>query len=170
MSVKWIVLTCAACALIAGAGLQAAQASALHPPAALDGAIELREVNSLAGLPTGIRTGTFALPGGRKAVGWVLAEPGGRWNPTDVIVDASLPGRRMSVALCDASICALSYERGGIAHVFYVAAFARNGGAWKLEWLARGNRTIADANALRTLMRTRSAAGYQDDPDPARDY
>lgn len=170
MNVKSIVLTCAACALIAVAGLKA-QAAALHPPAALAGAIgEMREVNSLGGLPTAIRTGIFALPGGGKAGGWVLAEPGGRWNPTDVIVDASLPGRRMSVALCDASVCALSYERGGIAHVFYVAAFARNGAAWKMDWLAQGNRTIADANALRALLRTRSAAGYQDDPNPDRDY
>ena len=160
-----------ACVFAAGARPCVAQNATLHPPAALTAALrELREVDTLGGLPATIRAGTFALPGGEKAGGWVLAEPGSRWNATDAIVDTSLPGRRMVVALCNASRCALSYERGGIAHVYFVAAFVRNGTAWKMEWLGQGNRTTATASALATLLRTGSATGYQDDPNPGRDY
>jgi hypothetical protein len=160
-----------ACVLAAGARPCVAQSSTLHPPAALIAALgELHEVDTLGGLPTAIRGGTFALTGDGKAVGWVLAEPGGKWNPTDTIVDTSLPGRRMIVALCNASACALSYERGGIAHVYFVAAFVRNGAAWKMDWLGQGNRATATASALATLLRTRSATGYHDDPNPGRDY
>jgi hypothetical protein len=163
MTIAWV--------LVPTAGRSVAQSAALNPPPAIvDALVALREVDSLGGLPTEIRAGTFALPGGGKANGWVLAEPGGKWNPTDTIVDTSLPGSRMIVALCDASACALSYERGGIAHVYFVAAFVRDGATWKMEWLGRGNRSIATANALAALLRTRRAAGYQDDPHPGRDY
>lgn len=161
----------ATCAIAASALPGAAQSTALHPPAAIVAALgELREVDSLAGLPAAIRGGTFTLPGGEKASGWVLAEPGGKWNATDSIVDPSLPGMRMTVALCGASACALSYERGGIAHVFLVATFVRQGATWKMTWLAWGNHSIADANALATFLRSSSVPGYHDDPHPGRDW
>jgi len=169
--VKLRAVTFAACVIAVTVRPSVAQSATLHPPAALVAVLgTLREADSLGGLPAQIRAGTFGLPGDGKAGGWVLAEPGGRWNPTDTIVDTSLPGRRMIVALCDASACALSYERGGIAHVYFVAAFVRNGAAWKMEWLAQGNRSTATANALAALFRTRYATGYQDDPHPGRDY
>jgi len=168
--VKSILLTCAACVVSALAVPAGAQGVALHPPAALVAAAgELRPIGTLGDLPANIRTGVFTLPGGEKAGGWVLAEPGGRWNPTDTIVDPSLPSRRMIVALCNASLCALSYERGGIAHVYYVAGFARTGSAWKLEWLASGNHSIVGASALAAFLRAPSSSGYRDDPNPGRD-
>ncbi len=160
-----------ACVLAMSARPCVAQNATLHPPGALVAALgELSQADSLAALPAPIRAGTFALPGGEKAGGWVLAEPGGRWNATDVVVDTSLPGRRMIVALCDASACALSYERGGIAHVYFVAAFVRDGTSWKMNWLAQGNRPVSTANAVTALLRTRSVPGYQDDAHPGRDY
>lgn len=161
----------AAYAVAASTSQSVAQSASLHPPASLvASAGELHAVEALDELPVAILAGSFSLPGGGKASGWVLAAPGAAWNPTDVIVDASLPGRRMIVALCGASACALSYERGGIAHVYYVAGFARAGSSWKMQWLAWGNRPLATAAALRDLLHTRSASGFHDDPHPGRDF
>ena len=49
-----------------------------------------------------------------------LAEPGGKWNATDVIMDTSLPGKRLIWAAAADGYYVVHYERGGIAHTFHV--------------------------------------------------
>jgi hypothetical protein len=143
----------------------------IHPPSALVKVLgQLSEIGTLAGLPEPIRSGTFVLPGGGKAAGWKLAAPGGAWNATDAIVDPSLPGRRMIFAACDDGACVLHYERGGIAHMYYVMTLARDAGAWKLTWLGTGHPAFANYGTLKAALVRGSAPYYFDDPDPRRDF
>jgi hypothetical protein len=135
----------------------------LAPPANVMAAFwTLHEIDTLAGLPAEIREGKFTLPGGKPLGGWVLAAPGGAWNATDAITDPSLPGRRLHFAGCNASICVLHYERGGIAHINEVVTLVRHDGAWKATWMAYGGPPMKDLAALRALLENRSSASYSD--------
>jgi hypothetical protein len=122
----------------------------------------LHEIDTLQGLPADIRAGKFTLPSGKPLGGWVLAAPGGAWNATDSVVDPSLPGRRLHFAGCNASMCVLHYERGGIAHIHLVVTLVRQNGAWKATWMAYGQPAMKDLVALRALLENRSSADYSD--------
>jgi hypothetical protein len=148
-----------------------AENTTLHPPAAvIQSLAQLREIDSLAGLPAEIRRGVFGLPGGTQSKGWELAAPGGAWNATDSIVDPSLPGRRMIFALCNADICVLHYERGGIAHMYLVMTLVRKGDEWMATWLAYGHPGAANVQGLKSLLQNRSSLDYHDDTDARLDY
>src|SRR5688572_6972267 len=49
-----------------------------------------------------------------------LALPGEKWQPADVIHDASLPRKRLIWAAVSAHYHVLHYERGGRGHSFHV--------------------------------------------------
>jgi len=49
-----------------------------------------------------------------------LAEPGQKWEATDVITDAALPRKRLIWAATDGEHYVVHYERGGRAHSFHV--------------------------------------------------
>src|SRR5437870_10083441 len=49
-----------------------------------------------------------------------LAEPGQKWEATDVITDASLPRKRLIWAATDAEYYVVYYERGGRGHSCHV--------------------------------------------------
>ncbi len=148
-----------------------AEKTTLHPPPAVIQSLGgLREIDTLAGLPAPIRRGEFALPGGAQSRSWALAAPGTAWNATDAVIDPSLPGRRMIVAACDAAICVLHYERGGIAHIYLIMALTRNGSEWKAIWLAYGHPGAENLAALETLLKNRSSLDYHDDTNARIDY
>ena len=67
-----------------------------------------------------------------------LAEPGGKWNATDVVVDTTLPSKRLIWAAVGGDYYVVHYERGGIAHTFHilVANLAKNEA--KAVWSAVG--------------------------------
>jgi hypothetical protein len=143
----------------------------LHPPLpVLQSLQRLHEIGSLDGLPADIRRGHFALPDGTKAPGWTLASPGGAWNATDSIIDPSLPGRRLIFAACDATICLLHYERGGIALIDLVMSLTRERDGWKATWLAYGHPPAKNLDALRALLQNRSTLLYHDDTNTRIDY
>jgi hypothetical protein len=143
----------------------------LHPPAQVMKSLEqLRETDSLGGLPDAIRQGTFTLPDGTNAKGWKLAAPGAAWNSTDSIIDPSSPGRRLIFAANNATICVLHYERGGIALIDLVMSLTRRGDSWRVTWLAYGHPPAKNLDALRELLRNHSALIYHDDPSPHIDY
>ena len=84
-----------------------------------------------------------------------LAEPGGKWNATDSIIDPSLPGKRLIWAAIGGDYYVVHYERGGIAHTFHVliARFKKNDTDAKLVWQAVGGPFedyTAFINGLRT--------------------
>jgi hypothetical protein len=153
----------AAALLAAFAAPALASKPALNPPASVLAEFSrLRPIDTLDGLPPDIRNGRFVAPDGKKLDGWVLAAPGGAWNATDVVVDASLPGRRLHFAGCDETTCVLHYERGGIAHVHLVMTLVQKNGRWKATWIAYGQPALKDLAAVRDLLENRSAASYSD--------
>ena len=48
-----------------------------------------------------------------------LAEPGQKWEMTDVITDDKLPTKRFVWAVTDGEYYVVHYERGGYAHSFH---------------------------------------------------
>ena len=65
-----------------------------------------------------------------------LAEPGQKWNATDVITDPTLPGKRLIWAAISGDYNVVHYERGGIAHTYHilVANLANNDAKPKVAW------------------------------------
>ena len=70
----------------------------------------------------------------------IFAEPGGKWNATDSIIDPSLPGKRLIWAAIGGDYYVVHYERGGIAHTYHilVANLANNDAKPKVAWSAVG--------------------------------
>ena len=106
-------------------------------------------VTSVRGLPIGVRDGLQAL---FKSSFLDIAEPGAEYRATNVIVDRSLPTRRLVMAACSIDHCLAYYERGGIAIGRYVAVFHWTTAATRFEWggIAPGG--------LRTIDELRKAA------------
>ena len=160
---RLIAFAAATLALAAFAAPAFAARQALNPPAAVLSAWgALKEIDTLAGLPADVRNGNFTAPDGKKLGGWVLAAPGGAWTETDVVTDASLPGRRLHFAGCDATLCVLHYERGGIAHIHLVMTLVRTNGQWKATWIAYGQPAMKDLAELHALLENRSTASYSE--------
>jgi hypothetical protein len=69
-----------------------------------------------------------------------LAEPGQKWNATDVIMDPALPGKRLIWAAVGGEYYVVHYERGGIAHTFHVlvAKLTKDDTKPKVVWRAVG--------------------------------
>lgn len=91
---------------------------------------QFHEVHSTGDLPPAV----VALCGDK------IAEPGGKWNATDAILDATLPGKRLIWGAIGGDYYVVHYERGGIAHSFHVlvAKLAKNEAKPKLAWCAVG--------------------------------
>jgi hypothetical protein len=100
---------------------------------ALQDASRFHEIHSTRDLPPPI----VALCAGDKNN---LAEPGGKWNPTDVVVDTTLPSKRLIWAAVGGDFYVVHYERSGIAHTFHilVANLAKNDVKPKVVWSAVG--------------------------------
>jgi hypothetical protein len=100
---------------------------------ALENVARFHEVHTTGDLPGPIIT---LCAGDKKN----LAEPGGKWNATDSIIDPTLPGKRLIWGAIGGDYCVVHYERGGIAHTFHVlvARFAKNDADAKLVWKALG--------------------------------
>ena len=103
------------------------------------------EVHSTSDLPPAIVT----LYGGK------IAEPGGKWNATDSIIDPTLPGKRLIWAAVGGDYYVIHYERGGIAHTYHilVAKVTKDCAKPKAVWRAMGGpfkNYAAFVEALRT--------------------
>ena len=87
-------------------------------------------VTSIRGLPLGVRDGLQTLFGTQTLD---IAEPGTEFQSTDVIVNPTLPIRRLAVAGCSTDHCLVYYERGGIARTWLVALFHWTPAATRFE-------------------------------------
>lgn len=87
-------------------------------------------VTSIRGLPLGVRDELQTLFGGRLDI----AEPGDRFQSTDVMTTPNLPIRRLAVAGCSIEHCLVYYQRGGIAFTWRVSLFHWTPAATRLEW------------------------------------
>jgi hypothetical protein len=88
-------------------------------------------VTSIRGLPLGVREGLQTLFGSRTLD---IAEPGAKFQVTDVILEPNLPIRRLVVAGCSTDHCLVYYERGGADHTWRVALFHWTPEATRFEW------------------------------------
>jgi hypothetical protein len=150
--------------IIASLALAATVASAsLTPPSLLTSqAGSLKQIDRLAGLPQPIVAGAFTVDG-TPAKGWEMSDPGGPFNATDVVSPGSTaPGRRLLFGACNASVCAVVYERGGIAHFYELLAFAPSGSSWKVIWNARGPKPLANLAALQAMLAHPASSNWQD--------
>ena len=105
-------------------------------------------VTSIRGLPLGVRDGLQTLFGSGALN---IAEPGAKFQVTDVVVEPNLPIRRLVAAGCSADHCLVYYERGGIAHTWQAALFHWTPAATRFEFGG-----MAPAN-LRTIDQVKSA-------------
>ena len=106
-------------------------------------------VTSIRGLPLGVRDELQTL---FRSQTLDIAEPGARFQVTDVIVDPNLPIRRLVAAGCSIDHCLVYYERGGIAHTWQVALFHWTPAATRFEWGGIAPRGLASIDAVRTAV------------------
>jgi hypothetical protein len=127
-------------------------ASQTAPTAALSEALRahvkderFQVVTSIRGLPLGVRDALQTLFGSQTLD---IAEPGEKFQVTDVIGNSELPIRRLVAAGCSPDYhCLVYYERGGIAHTWQVALFQWTPDATRFEWggtAPAGLKTIDD--------------------------
>ncbi len=88
-------------------------------------------VTSVRGLPLGVRDGLQKLFGSERLD---IAEPGAKFQRTDVVEDPDLPNRRMIAAGCTIEYCLIYYERGGTTQTWHVALFHWTPDATRFEW------------------------------------
>ena len=71
-----------------------------------------------------------------------IAEPGQKWESTDVISDPTLPRKRLIWGAMDGENYVVHYERGGRGHSFHVlvATFKKGDTKPKKTWRGVGNR------------------------------
>ena len=110
-------------------------------------------VTTVAALPASVREGLAQLFGETLK----MADPGARFQTTDVLGPEKLPFRRLIAAGCSADHCLVHYEKGGFAHLYYVTVF-RNAGAdakgAKFEWGGSTGGGLANVDAVKEALVT----------------
>jgi hypothetical protein len=117
----------------------------------LEDAARFREVHTSTNLPALVRL--FCADGNGR-----LAEPGQKWQVTDVIKDKALPRKRLIWAATEGGLYVVHYESGGIGHGYHVlvARLKQQDTKAEVVWHAVGKRlkdyrAFLDALALNTL-------------------
>ena len=126
------------------------------PPVALSGALRAHVegevfgiVTSIRGLPLGVRDELQTLFGSQALD---IAEPGAEFQATDVILNPTLPIRRLVAAGCSPDHCLVYYERGGTAHTWQVALFHWTPAATRFEWGGNAPRGLASIDDVRNAI------------------
>lgn len=88
-------------------------------------------VTGVRGLPIGVRDGLQNLFGSETLD---IAEPSGEFQVDDIIINPSLPNRRLVAAGCTIEYCLIYYEHGGATHAWHVALFHWTPAATRFEW------------------------------------
>lgn len=133
--------------------------------AALSGALRahvqderFQTVSSVRGLPLGVREALQASFGSQTVD---IADPGGEFRMTDVVVDPNLPTRRLAAAGCSADHCIVYFERGGIAHTWHVALFHWTPAGTRFEWSGTAPGGIATIEDVRKAILSGVIKGRQ---------
>ena len=98
------------------------------------------EIHAAANLPPAV----FALCADNAGR---LAEPGQKWEATDVIMDDKLPRKRLIWAATDGDYYVVHYERGGPGHSFHVLVAKLKDGKQSFVWYGVG-RHLKDFRAF----------------------
>jgi len=103
-----------------------------------------RQLHSVKELPPGV-VALYADNNGR------LADPGQKWQVTDVINDESLPQKRLIWAAVSHNYYVVHYERGGYAHSFHVLLIEFHAKP-KVVWHGAGFNKLNNFNAFKKAL------------------
>jgi len=114
----------------------------------LDGDFTIeRNVESL---PNSLKSAFSGLAGEHD---FKMANPGNKYQATDVVVEPGLPFRRLVFAGIATDKYLLHYEEGGIGHIYQIAVFGVDSeGKVKFLWGGPGPRAANDLEQLRTMV------------------
>jgi hypothetical protein len=121
----------------------------------LDGQFTL--VDSTQAMPEPVKN-AFALI--TRKQGFELANPGQKYQATDVIEGGHLTTRRMILAGANRDKWFIHYEHGGIGHSYAVVVFAKTQGGWEFFW---GGVAFERAKDLEDLRKKIAAGRFHDD-------
>jgi len=113
-------------------------------------------VTSIRGLPLGVRNELQTLFGGQALD---IADPGDNFRATDVIVDPTLPIRRLVTAGCSSDHCLVYYERGGTTRTFRMALFHWTPAETRFEWGGIAPRGLASLDDIRKAVLSGAITG-----------
>lgn len=85
-----------------------------------------------------------------------MADAGAPFNATDVITDASQPGRRLILAALGDHFAVVHFEQGGVEHTRWVVLFERAAQGLNVLWHGVVEHTYGDARELESAIRTGS--------------
>ena len=108
----------------------------------LEDASRLREVHATTNLPPQVLS--FCADGNGR-----IAEPGQKWQVTDVILHDTLPRKRLIWGAVGGGLYVVHYESGGMAHGYHVlvARFKQDDKKAEVVWHAVGKQ-LKDYSAL----------------------
>jgi hypothetical protein len=115
-------------------------------------------VRTVDRLPIELKTAFSQLSGMHD---FEMANPGERFQVTDVVVEPGLPWRRLFFAGISTGKYFIHYEEGGIGHSYHVAVFTIDSDRKvKFLWGGPGFREAKDLKQLRTSV---AAGAFMDD-------
>jgi len=109
------------CWLAPVAVAQQDQSSVAEKGHLLDG--QLKVISKTEGIPANVKLAFSKIA---REPSFAMANPGQKFQVTDVVLDRTLPWRRLVFAGVLDDKWFIHYERGGYAHGYYVAAFKAN--------------------------------------------
>ncbi len=71
-----------------------------------------------------------------------MADPGEKWQATDVITEHGLPWRRLIFASLSKTHCLIHYEKGGYSHSYHLILFRIEGSRACPVWRAIVNNKL----------------------------
>ena len=110
-------------------------------------------------LPQSVRT---AFIKSLKAKSFSMADPGGKFQETDVILEEGLPIRRLVFAAQSPDYLVLHYEMGGFGLSHHVLLFKLSGSSAELVWRATARQKFNSLKDLKLAVRQNKL-----DDDPA---
>jgi hypothetical protein len=126
--------------------------------AALEHAENFKPFSSVSSIPDSARA-SFARATRDKS--FAMAEPGAKWQVTDVVLEPGLPWRRLQGGVASANFLVLFYEHGGRGHSYHVCVFRLSGADAQLAWHAIRAEEVLNLDGLNVAIRS---GAVDDDP------
>jgi hypothetical protein len=135
------------------------QSSVVEKEHLLDG--QLKVVSRTEDIPANVKQAFSKIA---REPSFAMVNPGRKFQATDVVLGRKLPLRRLVFAGVQDDKWFIHYERGGLAHGYYVAAFkADSHGDARFVWRCGVGKSAETLEQLRTMVATcqlADAGGY----------
>jgi len=148
--ISLVVLVISCVAFTAVAQQQGHQLSAAEKEHILDG--QFKMVSTTEGMPANVKQAFSEIT---REPSFALANPGQKYQVTDVVVDRNLPFRRLVFAGVKDDKWFVHYERGGRGHSYYVLVFKVDPhGDAHFVWGGSGPNGAKNLEQLRKMVAT----------------